>query len=160
MKRNMQHKDCCKTYGFPHILLSQPCRYESPHRDQSRHYEVAQDYDEQPHKSPVLETTQKKGKSPRLALSFSFCFTEALHEELTFRGVRQKRSVSCDPLHDVMPTRGGRPLWPFSRGSRACSLFSCCGAGMFFSSFFAIFIVYSSILWAAKVRIFFVTPKE
>lgn len=59
----------------------------------------------------------------------------------TFRGSRSIRSASCGPWRGAKPARGGRSWWPFSRGSRACSLSACCGAEMFFSLLYLFFVV-------------------
>ena len=66
-------------------------------------------------------------------------------QRIIFRDARQKQSVSCVLLHDVKPIRGDHSLLPFSRGSRACSLFFCCAAEMFFSLlyYFLCYIIYT-----------------
>ena len=88
-------------------------------------------------------------------------------KRLTCRGSRRILSVSCDPWRGAKPIRGDRSSSPFSHGSRACSLFSCCEAEMFFSSSLIYFVMLFSAssgaihhFWAAKLRISFELPKN
>ena len=61
--------------------------------------------------------------------------------EIIFRGFRRKQLISYGHGHGGKPTHADRSSLPFSRGSRACSLFFCCEAEMFFSLFSIFFIV-------------------
>jgi hypothetical protein len=62
-----------------------------------------------------------------------------------------------------MQARGDHSWWPFSHGSHACSLSSCCEAEMFFSLFSIFYLLLFNAfnpIWGAKVRIIFELTKK
>ena len=73
---------------------------------------------------------------------------------LTCRDARRLRSASCDPWHGERPVLGGRWRWPFFDGSHACCSVCGCGVGMFFSSFYIVFVI-SIRLTGCKITHFF-----
>lgn len=91
-------------------------------------------------------TSQPKNTKGSQVILAAFYRHAVTMKVFTFRGSRQKQSTSCDRVHDGQPIRDDRSSLPFSRGSRACSLFFCCEAEMFFSSFYVFIFVIDSLI--------------
>ena len=102
---------------------------------------------------------QQREISLLAASCFFNCFVKKSGQIIIYRGARQKLLISCDPQRDGMPIRDGRLLMPFSRGSRACSLFFCCEAEMFFSLLYICFIVIIHTLGCKITQIFWNNQK-
>ena len=78
------------------------------------------------------------------------------------RCIHRKRSVSCVPWRGVLPIRGGRLPWPFSRGSRVCSFFCGWRVEKSFSSYGLVFMLFIQGVAnrVAKIGSFFKTAKQ